>query len=208
MRANIRNGVLLLIVTMNKPDMTRVIQPHFVLLFVLASFHALAQTNNIPATNSQTSRQLVSTNFSPIELSEQLRVKCIYERRSICGKILRIFPDGLLIECGYTNLLRESLTSSWLLPQTVVASRADNLVESTEPNALCIGTVFLTDLPRGKPHQYDYVVISGYPMGQYNYRSVGSVTKTVRRFSASLESAIKWNFAEAQKTQSQPSGTK
>jgi hypothetical protein len=173
---------------------------------LLASFSAWAQTSGVPATNAEPLRStaaavLSSTNPvpSPIELSERLRAECIHGRRSICGRILRIVPDGIIVESGYTNLLRQSLSGSWLLPGTVVASRASNLIESREPNALCVGIVCLSNLPRGKPHPYDYVVISGYPMGGYTYASVGTVTRTVRHFSASLEEAVKWNFAEAQR---------
>jgi len=123
-----------------------------------------------------------------------LRATCLNGRRSICGKILRVFPNGLLVESGYTNLLREPLTKSWLVPGSVVASPAQNLVESKEPGALCVGTVFLTDLPRGKPHQYDYVILAGYPTGEFTYNSVGSVRKTVRRFSANLDKAVQTNL--------------
>jgi len=186
--------------------MRRVARARFLLPTILVSFSAWAQTNSPPATNGESPTlpptvELSATNQSPspIELSERLRAYCINNRRSICGKILRIVPDGVIVECGYTNLLRESLSGPWLLPGTVVASRAPNLVESKEPNALCVGTVCLCHLPRGKPHLYDYVVISGYPMGQYTYASVGSVTRTVRLYSASLERAVKWNFVEAQR---------
>jgi hypothetical protein len=129
-----------------------------------------------------------------------LRAKCIADRRSICGKILRIFPNGILVESGYTNLTRAPLTKSWLIPGIVTAARGENLVETREPGALCIGTVFLTDLPRGKPHQYDYVVIAGYPTGEFTYNSVGSVRKTVRRFSANLDKAVKANLGAVQQS--------
>ena len=172
----------------------------------LASLTSWAQTNAAPTNLSESASSPVmaqssvtNQNPSAIELSERLRAECINGRRSICGRILRIVPDGIIVESGYTNLLRPSLSGSWLLPGTVVASRTPNLVESREPNALCVGIVCLSHLPRGQPHRYDYVVISGYPMGQYTYTSVGNVTRTVRRFSANLEEAIKWNFAEAQK---------
>jgi hypothetical protein len=134
---------------------------------------------------------------SQVEISEQLRVQCIADRRTICGKILRIFPNGILVESGYTNLLREPLTKSWLAPGSVVASLAPGLVESKEPGAMCVGTVFLTDLPRGKPRQYDYVMIAGYPTGEFSYESVGTIKRTVRRFSASLDKAVKSILAAA-----------
>ena len=131
-----------------------------------AAFSAAAQTNvtAAPATAAATA----AAKTSPAELSEQWRARCIAGRRSICGKILKIFPNGILVEGGYTNLLRAPLTKSWLVPGSVVARRAPDLVESREPGALCVGTIFLTDLPRGKPHQYDYVILAGYPTGEFS----------------------------------------
>jgi hypothetical protein len=153
-------------------------------LSLILAFCAAAQTNT-PGTNT------ASTNpVAKLEVREQLRAACLDGRRSICGKILRVFPNGLLVESGYTNLLREPLTKSWLVPGTVVANRAENLVESKEPGALCVGTVFITNLPRGKPRQFDYVILAGYPCGEFTYSSVGSVRKTVRRFSANLDKAV------------------
>lgn len=151
---------------------------------------ASAQTNT-----PQTSPGLLTNYSSTPERSEHMRAACINGRRSICGKILRIFPDGLLVESGYTNLLREPLTRSWLVPGTVLATAPQHLVEGREPGATCVGTIFLTDLPRGKPKQYDYVIICGYPTGEFTYKSVGALHKTVRRFSANLDRAVKLNLA-------------
>ena len=161
-----------------------------------AAFSVTAQTNATGSTASAAA--FARGNISTLELSEQLRVRCIAERRSVCGKILRIFPDGILVESGYTNLLHEPLTKSWLVPGSVVASRAENLAESREPGALCFGTVFLADLPRGKPHQYDYVILAGYPTGEFTYNSVGTIQKTIRRFSANLDKAVKANLDTAE----------
>ena len=170
------------------------------LLSFAAVIHAQSQTNIPPGSEGQP-----GTNRTPwIERRERSRAECIEGRRSICGKILRVFPNGLLVESGYTNLLREPLTKSWLVPGAVSASRAQNLVETREPGALAVGTVFLTDLPRGRPQPYDYVIICGYPTGETTYTSVGAVRKTVRRFSASLEKAVRANFAAAQ--EQNPSG--
>jgi hypothetical protein len=159
-------------------------------LLFAAAFSAAAQSN-VPAAPPAPPPNRQAT----LKLSEELRAQCLAGRRSICGKILRIFPNGILVECGYTNLLRPPLTKSWLVPGSVVASRAPALVESKEPGALGVGTVFLTDLPRGKPRQYDYVVIAGYPAGDFTYTSVGAIRKTVRRFSANLDKAVKANLA-------------
>jgi hypothetical protein len=162
--------------------LARILMP---LAVVALAFSAGAQTNRPTADDAASVRQVASA-----ELKEQIRSRCIEGRRSICGKIVRIFPDGLLVEAGYTNLLREPLTKSWLVPGTVTASPASNLVESKEPGAICLGTVFLTDLPRGKPHLYDYVILAGYPTGETTYTAVGSLKKTARRFSANLDKAV------------------
>lgn len=159
-----------------------------------AAFPAKAQTN-LPESDSSS----LTNRDREMALIEQVRAECIEGRRALCGKILKIFPDGILVESGYTNLVRGTLTKSWLVPGTVVASRAKNLVESREPGAMCVGTVFLTDLPRGKPRQYDYVIIAGYPTGEYTYTSVGTIKKTVRCFSANLDKAVKQNLATAEK---------
>jgi hypothetical protein len=173
--------------------MIRTLPIAIALLWSAADFCGAAETNATGNTPGPESHRLAAQ-----ELSEQLRAQCIAGRRSICGKILRIFPNGILVESGYTNLARAPLTKSWLIPGTVTAARGENLVESQEPGAMCIGTVFLTDLPRGKPRQYDYVVIAGYLTGDCTYTSVGSVRKTVRRFSANLDKAVRTNLAAAQ----------
>ena len=35
--------------------------------------------------------------------AEQIRTDCIQGRRLICGRVLKIFPDGLIVDSGYTN---------------------------------------------------------------------------------------------------------
>ena len=176
------------------------------IVFFLATLPALAQTNLAGFThhldaisNSPPESFQGQTNPGPalVQRAEQMRTDCINGRRSICGKVLKILPEGLLVECGYTNLLRSPLTQSWLVPGTATASRAPNLLETREPGSICTGVVFLTDLPksrRAKVKNYDYVILEGYPTGQYAYTSVGSLRKTVRRFSASLEAAVRLNL--------------
>jgi hypothetical protein len=168
---------------------------------VLLAVSAGAQTNRAAADDAASVQKEVAS----AELKEQIRGRVLEDRRSICGKIVRIFPDGLLVEAGYTNLLREPLTKSWLVPGTVTASLAPNVVESKEPGAICVGTVFLTDLPRGKPHLYDYVILAGYPTGETTYTTVGSIKKTARRFSANLDKAVNTILAE---TSGQPGKNK
>jgi hypothetical protein len=53
--------------------------------------------------------------------------------------------------------------------------------------------VFLSDIPKSrslKPRPYDYVVLQAYPAGQYTYTSAGTLQRTVRRFSALLQTAV------------------
>jgi hypothetical protein len=127
--------------------------------------------------------------------SEVIRNKCIEGRRIICGRVLQLVPGGLVVESGYADLLRKPLTQSWVAPSTVSATRDPNAIESKEPGAICIGVVHLTDLPRRPPvHLYDYVLIQGYPAGQFAYTPVPTITNTVRSFSAGLETAVNLNL--------------
>lgn len=181
-------------------------------LFVCAALTVSAQiksdafTNPPPVIGSHPAEEpfQIQTNqdLSLAQRAEQIRADCIRGRRSICGKVLAVLPDGLVVESGYTNLLRQPLTASWLVPGTVTASRAVNLVEGAEPGSICLGMVYLTDYPKAKklkPKRYDYVIIEGYPTGQYTYNSLGTIHKTVRRFSAQLSKAVELNLQAEQK---------
>jgi len=128
--------------------------------------------------------------------AEQIRTECVAGRRMICGRVLKVLPEGLVVESGYTNLLRKEFEGAWLLPGTAVASREPGLVENKQPDSPCAGNVFVTDLPRPrggtkvKVKPYEYVVLRGYPAGSFTYSSVGSIQHTVRRFSVGLETAV------------------
>lgn len=129
---------------------------------------------------------------------EELRAICIKNRRIICGKVLEILPDGIVVDSGYTNLLRAPLNRSWMIPGTVEASRATNFVEGSEPDSICFGHVFLTDLPKAPPNirlkVFDFIVLEGFPMGQYNYVSAANVPHTVRKFSTKVANAVRWMY--------------
>jgi hypothetical protein len=126
----------------------------------------------------------------------------------ICGRILRVLPEGIVVESGYTNLLRKPLVRSWLVPATAVVSPNRILVESKEPEAVCVGQLLLTNLPpRGKPHPGDYVIICGYPAAEITYNTVGTLRKTSRRYSASLEAAVKAALAAGPTTGPSPPPT-
>ena len=172
-------------------------------LILLVAISAVAQTNSV-ATNTDANSE--ADHFAAATLrAEKIRADCIQGRRIICGKIPRVLPEGLVVESGYTNLLRPALSSSWLVPGRIVASRRASSVESSIPGSPCIGVVFLTDLPKirklgAKPKPYDYVVLLGYQAGRSTYTSVGSIQKSVRRFSANLAQAMRLNFAAGETT--------
>ncbi len=139
------------------------------------------------------------TPFNATAFSEKIRQDCIAGRRIICGRILKILPEGLVVESGYPSLRRPSL-HGWLIPGTVAAGRDATLVEGREPDALCVGLVLLTDYPKSrrlKPKPFDYVVIEGFPAGSFDYESAGGVRRVVRRFSGMLENAVKIDRAGA-----------
>lgn len=175
------------------------------LTFIFAAFAAAAQTNAVTATNEALAisnflaQAAVDTNqgIALAERVEAMRAVCIENRRLICGKILKVLPDGLVVDSGYTNLMREPLNKSWLIPGTTTAARATNLVEEKKPDAICLGLVFLTDLPRtpgAMPKPFDYVCLEGFPIGQYTYTSVGDLKRTVRRFTTKIANSVRWNF--------------
>lgn len=127
--------------------------------------------------------------------AEQIRKDCIQSRRLICGKVLKIFRDGLVVDSGYTDLLRPPLTESWVVPGTVPAHRNAAVLELNEPGTPCIGLAFLTDIPKRQTvKQFDYVILMGYPAGQYIYTPAPNVEKTIRKFSAGLETAVNLNL--------------
>ncbi len=182
------------------------------LFFMLAALFASAQTNpiattsssatasNLPTATLQTQTQ-TNESLAAAQRVEEIRAACIQQRRLICGKILKVLPDGLVVDSGYSSLMRAPLNGSWLVPGTAVATRDQNVVESNQPDSICIGLVFLTDLPKtkgAKPKVYDYVAIEGFPAGQYIYTSVGDVRRTVRKFTCKLTSAVKWKFEESE----------
>lgn len=165
----------------------------WVLLFVFSGPVTVAQTNtNVasrpsPVTNVNSSR------------SEQIRSECVQGRRYICGKVVQIVPDGLVIDSGYADLLKSPLNKSWVVPGTASLTRNPASIEENKPDAICIGLVFLTVFPKKpKVNEYDYVALHVYPCGQYQYKPVPGVEKTIRRYSGSLERAVQLNLeAEA-----------
>ena len=137
-----------------------------------------------PATNSPLT-------FHSGEHIQSVREACINNRRRICGRVVQILPDGLVVDSGYLGLLKPELSRSWVIHSNVPAKKSEDYVEENTPGAVCQGLVFISDIPRRpavKP--YDYVVLQGYPVGAKTYTSVGTVHRTVRKFSAVLVKAV------------------
>ena len=140
-----------------------------------------------------------TTVADPATRSEQIRAECIEGRRLVCGKVLKVLPDGLVVDSGYSDLLRPPLLDSWVIPGTVSANRNPASIELKQPGAPCIGLIFLTDIPkRPKAKRFDYVVIMAYPAGEYVYAPVPNMAKTIRRFSAGLDTAVKLSLPAGQ----------
>ncbi len=176
-------------------------------LAVLLATSARAQTTSGLSTNPLDVFCCPSPDAAPtakpitgvVDRREQIRSTCIQNRRFICGKIVKLLPGGMVVDSGYTTLLRQPLLRSWLVPGTVTASRPENLVEGHTPDSICRGLVFLTDTPKPKqikPELYDYVIIEAYPAGHFTYASLGEIHRTVRRYSAVLEKAVDWDLQE------------
>jgi len=177
---------------------------------VFAVLSVSAQTNSFEL-DSQPRPTPTSTNegLSAALRFQKVRMDCIRTRRIICGKVMKVLPDGLVIDSGYTNLMRAPLNKTWLIPGTVVATRPADLVEANQPDAVCVGLVFLADLPRShgkpkKPKLYDYVNLEAFPMGTQTYTSVGTVQHTVRRFTTKLSNATLWNFRQTEPQNASP----
>jgi hypothetical protein len=178
-------------------------------LLLFAAVPALAQNNQVAPTHlaseaSHSPPGIIQRQTNQVltmaQRMEGLRLNCIQNRRTICGKILKVLPDGLVIDSGYTNIMRDPLNRSWLVPGSVKERPAANVVEGNQPACVCIGLVFLTDLPKKpKAKVYDYVNLTGYPTGQYTYSSVGDIRRTVRKFSAKLNHLVQWKFNESEK---------
>jgi hypothetical protein len=151
----------------------------FLALSVIAAVPGVAQTNRINSPSS----------------TEQIRADCVNGRRYICGRVVQLVPEGLVVDSGYTSLLKPPFHNSWVVAGNVSASRDSSAVEGKALDSVCIGLVFLTDI-RKRPavKLYDYVVIHGYPAGQYSYVPVPKIQKTIRKFSGGLERAVKLNL--------------
>jgi hypothetical protein len=177
----------------------------FALLFCLAALTGSAGTNLLPSTNGSTPPKppLVeeqATAAYEAQRAEQIRTTCIEGRRYIAGRVLLVATEGIVVDSGYSALLSPPFDHSWVVRGTASVTRDASAVEEKKPDAICVGLVFLGNIPKRPPvKNYDYVVIHGYPAGEYCYAPVPGVQKTIRRFSASLERAVQLNLKPPQK---------
>ena|SRR5882724_2493280 len=166
----------------------------FLLIIFSAWLPTLAQTNVSTPTN-QTDQTAVSD-----QRSAEVRAACINGRRCICGKVIKIVPEGLVVESGYTALMHPPFTGAWVIPGGALVNRDAKLIERDEPASPCIGTVLLTDFPkRPAVKLYDYVLLQGYPAGEYLYIPVPGVEKKIRKFAGGLDTAVKIKLESAEK---------
>jgi hypothetical protein len=169
------------------------------LILALPAFGCLAQTNAI-ATNQAAGKVPAQVAKTPAaDEAEQIRKDVVDHRRFICGRVMQIVPDGLVVESGYTSLLNPP-PPSWVIPGNVTATRDPHAVEAVSPDSVCIGLVFITDFPRRPPvKRYDYVLIHGYPAGEYDYAPLPGIHKTLRRFAGGVERAVTLNLQAREK---------
>jgi hypothetical protein len=154
----------------------------------------LAQSNQVAvASNAVTSQ--IQQPHPPKKDAREIRAACIVGRRIICGRVLEVTHDGIVVDSGYTSIMQPPFNHSWVVPAETAPKRPTNILEGTAPDSPCVGLVFLTDIPRRPPvHQYDYVIIHGYPAGTYDYKPLKGISKNIRRFSAGLEKAVELNL--------------
>src|ERR1041385_419931 len=134
-----------------------------VLCFIVFAvcFPLAAQTNVALSTNH--------TNQASVrDPAAEIRTAYINGRRCVCGKVIKIVPEGLVVESGYTALMNPPFTQSWVIPAGALVNRDAKLLERSEPASPCIGTVLLTDFPRRPAVKLcDYVLLQAYPAGEY-----------------------------------------
>lgn len=182
--------------------MTR-LRPSFLLLTLTAALPLFGEpTNTTPAALPE--RPLTPDErakaVARAEISEKIRAECIEARRYVAGRVVEITPTGLVVESGYSALLTPPFNQSWVVHGIATVESDPPGPEEKHPDAVCRGQVYLTNTPRRpKVKAYDYVVIHAYPAGEEVYRPVPGVEKILRRYSASLETAVKLELERREK---------
>ncbi|MEI9962107.1 MAG: hypothetical protein WDM76_13540 [Limisphaerales bacterium] len=171
----------------------------FALLLFFVALSASAQTNVAKVASNSPSQTIPDTNQSSIVIvrgaaceadSRDLRARPSFDLR---GK----FSKCCLMDWWWKAVIRILCVRRWIVPGWCRArprpAARPVLLKATNRVRFALGWFFITDIPkarRTKPAQYDYVILQGYPAGQYTYTSLGTIERTVRRFSAGLSTAV------------------
>jgi len=162
------------------------------LMMFSAGLPVVAQTNVTSLANESNQTAVRDRD----QRAADIRAACINGRRCVCGKVIKIVPEGLIVESGYTALMEPPFTGAWVIPGGALVNRDSKLIERSEPASPCIGTVLLTDFPkRPAVKLYDYVLLQAYPAGEYLYIPVPGVEKQIRKFAGGLDTAVKLKVA-------------
>jgi hypothetical protein len=162
------------------------------LLFLFPALLPVVAQTNVPASTNQTPARA--------QRAAEIRTACINGRRCVCGKVIKIVPEGLIVDSGYTALMAPPFNQSWVISGGALVNRDTKVLERNEPAGPCIGTVLLTDIPkRPAVKLYDYVLLQAYPAGEYLYTPVPGVQKPVRKFAAGLDTAVKIKLETGEK---------
>jgi hypothetical protein len=165
----------------------------FLLLMMLSVWLPVVAQSNVNVSTSATNQGAAGVRE---QRAADIRAACVNGRRCICGKVIKIVPEGLVVESGYTALMQPPFTGSWVIPGGALLIRDSKLIERDEPASPCIGTVLLTDFPkRPAVKLYDYVLLQGYPAGEYLYIPVPGVEKEIRKFAGGLDTAVRLKVA-------------
>src|SRR5258705_451968 len=95
---------------------------------------AVAQTNtNVASSTIQTNQTNATAVADPVQRAAEIRAACIEGRRCVCGKVIKIVPEGLIVESGYTALMEPPFTGAWVIPSGALVNRDPKLIERSEP---------------------------------------------------------------------------
>jgi len=165
----------------------------FLLLMMFSAWLPVVAQTNVTSLANERNQTAVRDRD---QRAADIRAACINGRRCVCGKVIKIVPEGLIVESGYTALMEPPFTGAWVIPGGALVNRDSKLIERSEPASPCIGTVLLTDFPkRPAVKLYDYVLLQAYPAGEYLYIPVPGVEKQIRKFAGGLDTAVKIKLA-------------
>ena len=165
----------------------------FLLLMMFSAWLPVVAQTNVTSLANESNQTAVRDRD---QRAADIRAACINGRRCVCGKVIKIVPEGLIVESGYTALMEPPFTGAWVIPGGALVNRDSKLIERSEPASPCIGTVLLTDFPkRPAVKLYDYVLLQAYPAGEYLYIPVPGVEKQIRKFAGGLDTAVKIKLA-------------